>query len=231
MEKNLSFGEQVIAYNKQLHYKSELPESFAVINPFQQQEETLMVMERFYRKFYADHCHRKFIIGIKPNRHGAGVTGVPFTDTKRLKEVCGIEMKTAYSHEVSSVFIYELIAQYGGAASFFSDFYINSPFPLAIIRRNERDKWVNANYYDNKALFNCVKSFMVTTLKKQLTMEIISDRVYVLGKKNADFIKQINKEEKLFGEIVVLEHPRFIMQYKSKQKDAFITKYLEAFSS
>jgi len=229
-KKVLSFGEQVVAYNRQLCYTGELPADFAVINPFQEHAETRQVMEQFYKKFYHDNHRRKFIIGINPSRHGAGITGVPFTDTKRLKDICGIEMKTAYSHEVSSVFVYELIAQYGGAVPFFRDFYINSPFPLAIIRRNERNSWVNANYYDDKTLFRYVKPFMVATLKQHLSLGVDTQRVYVLGKKNADFIKRINLEEKLFGEIVPLEHPRFILQYKSKQKEAFITKYLEAFA-
>jgi len=230
MKDHLTFAEKVIAYNQQLHYTGELPDDFAVINPFRENVETSEVMKLFYRKFYNDNHQRKFIIGINPSRHGAGITGVPFTDTKRLRDICGIEMKTAYSHEVSSVFIYELISQYGGAQQFFQDFYINSPFPLAIIRRNEKNRWINANYYDDKSLFNCVKPFMITTLRQHLAAGIDPEKVYVLGKKNADFIKKINAEEHLFGEIVTLEHPRFILQYKSKQKEEFLTKYLKALS-
>lgn len=230
MENHLTFAEKVIAYNQQLHYMGELPSDFAVINPFRENAETNEVMKLFYQKFYNDYHKRKFIIGINPSRHGAGITGVPFTDTKRLRDICGIEMKTAYSHEVSSVFIYELIAQYGGAQQFFRDFYINSPFPLAIIRRNEKNKWVNANYYDDRSLFSCVKPFMISTLRQHLAMGLNNERVYVLGKKNADFIRKINAEEQLFGEIVTLEHPRFILQYKSKQKEEFLIKYLNAFT-
>ncbi len=49
----------------------------------------MQVMQKFYYKYYNDSNKRKFIIGINPSRHGAGVTGVPFTDTKRLDNVCG----------------------------------------------------------------------------------------------------------------------------------------------
>ena len=186
-------------------------------------------MEQFYNKFYNDNNKRKFIIGINPGRHGAGTTGVPFTDTKRLRSICGIEMTTAYTHEVSSVFVYEMIEQYGGVNKFYKDFYINSPFPLAIIRQNNNNKWVNANYYDESYLFNMTKPFMLSILKKELELGLKNEEVFVLGKKNADFIKKMNKEVKLFDTITVLEHPRYIQQYKSKEKQLYIDKYLKAF--
>ena len=226
-----SFGEQVVAFNKQLEFTGTLPEGFAVINPFLENAETIPTMERFYRKFYGDRKSRKFIIGINPSRHGAGITGVPFTDTKRLKSVCGIEMETAYSHEPSSVYLYDLIEQYGGARAFYGDFYINSPFPLAITRLNERRRWVNANYYDDKSLFEAVKPFMVATLKNHLQLPIDASKVYVLGKKNAAYLARINAEEHLFGELVILEHPRFIQQYKSREKSAYLLKHVRLLST
>jgi adenosylmethionine-8-amino-7-oxononanoate aminotransferase len=39
-------------------------------------------MKKFYQKYYTDNKFRKFIIGINPSRHGAGVTGASITDTK-----------------------------------------------------------------------------------------------------------------------------------------------------
>lgn len=226
MNNTHSFGDQVISFNKQLEYTGDLPDGFAVINPFVENQETIPTMERFYGKFYDDNQRRKFIIGINPSRHGAGITGVPFTDTKRLKSVCGIEMKTAYSHEPSSVYLYDVIAQYGGAHAFYNDFYINSPFPLAIVRRNKHNRWINANYYDDRSLFEAIKPFMVMTLKNHLQLPIDASKVYVLGKKNAAFLAKINAEEHLFGELVVLEHPRFIQQYKSREKSDYLLKYL-----
>lgn len=224
-----SFAEKAIEFNKNLKYTGELPQGFEVLNPFKDNPETVSVMEQFYNKFYNDNNKRKFIIGINPGRHGAGTTGVPFTDTKRLRSICGIEMTTAYTHEVSSVFVYEMIEQYGGVNKFYKDFYINSPFPLAIIRQNNNNKWVNANYYDESYLFNMTKPFMLSILKKELELGLKNEEVFVLGKKNADFIKKMNKEVKLFDTITVLEHPRYIQQYKSKEKQLYIDKYLKAF--
>ncbi len=224
-----NLADRIIAFNKTLDYPGKLPEGFRVLNPFLENPETMQVMERFYRKYYNDRNRRRFIIGINPSRHGAGVTGVPFTDTKRLESVCGIKMESARTHEVSSVFVYDLIEEYGGADSFYSHFYINSPFPLAIIRKTKSGQWLNANYYDDKNLFNAVKEFMIDSLKKHIAIGLDTSNVYILGKKNAAFIRLLNKEAKLFDRMVELEHPRYIQQYRSRDKAIFIDKYLQAF--
>ncbi|BAP29797.1 uncharacterized protein CHSO_0760 [Chryseobacterium sp. StRB126] len=224
---NKTFAEQVIEFNENLTYLGSLPNGFEVLNPYLDNPETMQVMQKFYHKYYNDSNKRKLIIGINPSRHGAGVTGVPFTDTKRLESVCGIEMKSAHTHEVSSVFMYDMIADYGGADLFYKDIYINSPFPLAIVRKTKNGS-LNANYYDDKDLFQDVKDFMIDSLKKHISLNLDTSEVFVLGKKNAEFISKINKETQLFDTMTVLEHPRYIQQYKSKEKQLYIDKYILA---
>ncbi len=221
-----NFGDKVIEFNRELHFTGQLPVGFQVINPFMDNPETMEVTQQFYQKFYRDTNKRKFIVGINPSRHGAGVTGVPFTDTKRLESVCGIKMHSAYTHEVSSVFMYEMIAQFGGAHTFYEQFYINSPFPLAIVRQAKRGKWLNANYYDDPTLFEALKDYMIMTLREHINLGLDASEVYVLGVKNAQFIHKLNKEAKLFGNLKVLEHPRYIQQYKFKEKQIYIDKYI-----
>ena len=224
-----TLASKIIAFNQNLDYNGELPDGFRALNPYLDNPETLQVMAAFYQKFYADNRPRKFLIGINPSRHGAGVTGVPFTDTKRLEAACGIRMHSAHTHEVSSVFMYEMIEAYGGAAVFYRDYYINSPFPLALVRKTKNGDWLNANYYDDRKLFETLKAYMVESLKAHIQIGLDTDTVFVLGKKNAGFLQKINKEEKLFGQMIVLEHPRYIQQYRSRDKEEFIDKYLEAF--
>ena len=221
-----TFGEKVIDFNRNLMYSDELPENFGVINPYLDNPETLDVMQKFYQKFYNDGNSRKFIVGINPSRHGAGVTGVPFTDTKRLESICGIKMHSAHTHEISSVFLYDMISEFGGAAAFYKQFYINSPFPLAIVRKSKEGNWLNANYYDDKILFENVKNYMIASLKQHISLGLDTSEVYILGKKNATFIQKLNKEANLFGNMKVLEHPRYIQQYKSKEKQLYIDKYI-----
>ena len=224
-----TFADRIINFNTHLEYNQSLPKDFDVLNPYMDNPETMEVMRAFYHKFYNDNRQRKFIIGINPSRHGAGVTGVPFTDTKRLESECGIVMKSAHTHEVSSVFMYDMIKAYGGVTKFYNDFYINSPFPLAIVRKASDGKWLNANYYDEEALFKSLKDYMIETLKKHISLGVDTQKVFVLGKKNATFLQKLNKEATLFGEMVVLEHPRFIQQYKSKEKQLYIDKFLTIF--
>jgi len=222
---NKTFAEQVVDFNRNLEYSGSLPDDFQVLNPYLNNPETMEVMQQFYQKYYNDSNERKFIVGINPSRHGAGVTGVPFTDTKRLESVCGIKMESAYTHEVSSVFMYDMIAEYGGAEEFYKDIYINSPFPLAIVRKS-KGSWINANYYDDKELFNDVKDFMIDSLKKHISLHLDTTEVFILGKKNADFISKLNQEAKLFDKMTILEHPRYIQQYKLKEKELYINKYI-----
>lgn len=221
-----TIADKVIQFNKNLDYKGSLPDGFRVLNPYLDNPETLQVMQAFYHKFYNDNQKRKFIIGINPSRHGAGVTGVPFTDTKRLESICGIAMKTAYTHEVSSVFLYDMIQEYGGVNRFYQNFYINSPFPLAIVRKANGNNWVNANYYDDPKLFDAVKDYMIDSLKQHFAIGLDNSKVFILGKKNATFIQKLNQEAKLFEQFSVLEHPRYIQQYKSKEKQLYIDKYI-----
>ena len=226
-----TFGEKVIDFNRNLMYSDELPENFRVINPYLDNPETLDVMQKFYQKFYNDGNSRKFIVGINPSRHGAGVTGVPFTDTKRLESICGIKMHSAHTHEISSVFLYDMISEFGGATDFYKQFYINSPFPLAIVRKSKEGNWLNANYYDDKKLFEMVKDYMIATLKQHISLGLYTSEVYILGKKNATFIQKLNKEANLFGNLKVLEHPRYIQQYKSKAKQLYIDKNILTLNS
>ncbi len=220
------FGDKVIEFNSNLIYAGKLPSDFQVINPCLDNPETMEVMRQFYHKYYHDSSKRKFIVGINPSRHGVGVTGIPFTDTKRLESECGIKMHSAYTHEVSSVFMYEMIVQFGGASAFYEQFYINSPFPLAIVRKAKGGNWLNANYYDNAVLFEMLKDYMIMTLKAHIDMGLDTSEVFVLGVKNAQFIHKFNDEAKLFGGIKILEHPRYIQQYKFKEKQIYIDKYI-----
>ncbi|QQR97025.1 MAG: DUF4918 family protein [Sphingobacteriales bacterium] len=69
----------------------------------------------------------------------------------------------------------------------------------------------------------------IITFNKQIKIDLDTSEIYVLGKKNEDFITKINSEIKLFDRICILEHPRYIQQYKSKEKQLYIDKYILTF--
>lgn len=228
MKKGATFADKIIDFNRQLSFDLPLPPGFAVLNPFLEGAHVTDLMETFYRKFYQDHRERKFVIGINPGRHGAGTTGIPFTDTKRLGTICGITTDMKSTHEVSSLFVYDMIGAYGGVESFYHHVYIHSLFPLALIRLNEKGTWVNCNYYDDKQLAARLEGYMIAQLRKQVAFGVDRQTAYVLGKKNAVYFEKINRKEQFFKQIKVLPHPRYIQQYKSKEKPAYIQEYLEA---
>ncbi|MBO9154263.1 uracil-DNA glycosylase family protein [Chitinophaga sp. GCM10012297] len=226
-----TFADKIIHFNTHLHYTGKLPQGINIMNPFAEQPVVVDIMKQFYKKFYNDTHARRMIIGINPGRFGAALTGVPFTDSKRLEDPCGIKFPGPPSYEVSSVYVYDMIAAYGGPAAFYKDFYIGAMSPLGFTVDKPGGKVVNYNYYDSKALTDAVYDFMLENLRKQTAFGIDRTVGYCLGTgKNADFILRLNGKEKFFDRIIPLEHPRFIMQYKLKKKQDYIDKYLAAFA-
>ena len=71
---------------------------------------------------------------------------------------------------------------------------------------------------------------MIANIKKQISFGISTDVCFCFGTgKNEKFLKKINEEHQFFKKIIPLEHPRFIMQYKSKSKQIYLDKYMQAF--
>ncbi len=229
----MTFSEKAIEFNKNIHYTGDpLPEGIRVMNPFQEFEHTLPISEAFYQKYYNDHNPRHLILGINPSRLGAGLTGIPFTDPKRLISECGIDYTGKMAYEPSSVFLYEVINAYGGPESFFSKFYINSPSPLGFTSIDKNGRETNYNYYDSPQLINAVYDFMVSSIRKLIDLGVATDVCFCFGSgKNEKFLSKLNAEHHFFGKIIPLEHPRFIMQYRSRMKQFYIDKYLAAFDS
>jgi len=226
-----TFADRIIAFNESLELTDPLPDGIRVMNPFRQAGSPVQeIARKFYRKYYDDQEKRHLILAINPGRFGAGVTGIPFTDTKRLREVCGIDIPVPSTHEPSSVFVYRMIRAYGGVERFYRDFYIASVCPLGFVRTNDLGKEVNYNYYDSPDLERAVKPFIMQSLKKQLDLNLHTDICICWGKgKNYRFLEKLNRENSFFSRILVLEHPRFIMQYRARQINSYIEKYLVAF--
>lgn len=203
----------------------ELPQSLnrkdgvSLINPFHDPE-TRNTTAAFYKKYYNDTKPRVAIIGINPGRYGGAVTGVPFTDPVALSDYCGIANPFPRKRELSSRFVYEMILKLGGPVRFYSGFYFATMFPLALIKDEK-----NYNYYDSADLYKSLRKSIIHNLKKQLSFGLIHERAIVLGKKNHDFLSEINQEHKLFERTEWIEHPRYIQQYKLKQVDTYIEKY------
>ncbi|MFA3783250.1 uracil-DNA glycosylase family protein [Melioribacteraceae bacterium 4301-Me] len=225
LNKEKTFASLAINFFVNLNSPKKLPHSTEVMNPYRTREVQKIICNFFY-KFYNDTNNRIFILGINPGRFGGGITGIPFTDPIRLEENCGIKNPFPKKLELSSRFIYKVIEKFGGPELFYSKFYISALYPLALIKDG-----VNYNYYDNKELYFALKDEIKYFLKKQFQFGAKNDFVISLGKKNTKFLKEINDELLLFKEIITLEHPRYIMQYRQKFIGKYISKYLECLNS
>ncbi|MBS1598837.1 MAG: DUF4918 family protein [Bacteroidetes bacterium] len=228
-----TFAEKVNAFNRQLEYNGrKLPPGIRIMNPFKESRQTLAISESFYNKYYHDHATRVIIFGINPGRFGAGVTGIPFTDPKRLVSECKIPFEGKPTHEPSSVFVYEMIHAFGGLESFYGKFYINSVFPLGFTQAKDNGKEKNYNYYDSKELLLAVKDSIIDNIRKQIAIGVRTDICFCFGTgKNEKYLNEFNDEYLFFKKIIALEHPRFIMQYRAAKKQFYIDKYITHFKN
>ncbi len=225
-----TFADKIIEFNKLLYFEGLLPEGIRIMNPFRDNY-IFQVSSSFYRKYYNDNKPRHLILGINPGRFGAGFTGVPFTDTKRLTVECGLNYSGRQTHEPSSVFVYEVIKEYGGPAQFYRDFYITSVCPLGFTHTGPNGKEINYNYYDSSELMSAVLDFIVESIRIQIEFGIAADVCFCFGTgKNEKFLRALNERHGFFNKIIALEHPRFVMQYKSRSRQVYITKYINALS-
>lgn len=228
----MTFSKKVLQFNdKFLRRTIDLPTGYKVINPFigDQKKQVKKVTTAFYQKYYNDTNIRRLILGSSPSRRGSAVTGVPFEDAKHLQNETGIFIEDFYVNLSSSGFLYDVMREYGGCEKFYTDFYMNFVCPLGIVRTNSKGNEVNCNYYENKKLQNSLYSFIIDAIRIQIGFGIDTSVCYCIGSgENYSFLSKINDKFTFFNTIIPLEHPRYIMQYNSKDKDIFVEKYIKA---
>jgi hypothetical protein len=202
-----------------------LGEGVSMMNPYKD-EAAWSVTERFYPKYYNDNRPRALIFGINPGRHGAGVTGIPFTDPIRLAEKCGIANGFQKRGELSSEFVYAVIDAFGGPAAFYGRYHFTALSPLGFTRDGK-----NLNYYDDKELMKAFEPFMLRCIRRQLETMPTFPVCFCLGEgENFKYFSRINGRHGFFKEIVPLPHPRWVMQYRRKKVGEYVKLYLEKLS-
>jgi hypothetical protein len=199
-----------------------LGDGIEIMNPYKDPV-AWEVASRFYKKFYADSRPRTYIFGINPGRFGGGVTGIPFTDPIRLAEKCGIPNDWKQQAELSSQFVYEMIAGYGGVEAFYGDYFFTAISPLGYVRHGK-----NLNYYDDKELMRDVEPFVLECIRRQLKTMPTSETCFCLGEgENYRYFSRINDRHGFFKTIIPLPHPRWIMQYRRKKIKDYIELYVK----
>ena len=221
MPDSIRFDQHIIRFLQSLHTTLKLPEGVDWIYPFENPN-VLDLASQFYSKFYSDQNDRYFLFGINPGRLGAGMTGVPFTDPILLESKCDIPNDAQKKHELSSLFIYEMIDYLGGVDWFFNKYYITSICPLGFIKDKK-----NYNYYDSQVLYNTLHDYIVENIEYQINKFCRRDKSFSLGQgKNYKIFVELNKKYNWFDEVIPLPHPRWVMQYKRKNKKIYLDEYL-----
>ena len=225
IKREQSFSERTLKFYQTLSINQKLPEKVKILNPYKKTE-VLNICKIFYNKYYSDSKGRRLILGINPGRHGAGVTGIPFTDPIKLEEECGIKNNFHKRGELSSEFIYQLINTMGGVEHFYKHYFIGAVSPLGFVKGGK-----NYNYYDSREMMQILKPFIIKSLVDQIGLGINSQKCYCLGQgKNIEYLKNLNSEIKLFKEIVPLPHPRWVMQYRRKKLKDYLLETARALS-
>jgi hypothetical protein len=181
----------------------------------------------FYTKFFSDNARRVYLIGINPGRFGGGTTGIPFTDPVSLEQQCGIVNPLAKRRELSAIFIEALIDRFGGPERFYQSYFISAASPVGFTKNGK-----NYNYYDDPKLLAAVKPFIVRMMRRQMDFGARSDVAVVLGTgKNFAFLNRLNDEHQFFVKLLVVDHPRFIMQYRRPHMKRYLDTYEAALRS
>lgn len=218
-----TWSERLYHFYKNLKPAKRLPNGVQWLFP-QAAPGVMDVVKAFLDKYYGDAQPRRLMLGINPGRFGAGVTGVNFTAPRQLTEQCDIVQPWGNGSELSAEFIYEMINAGGGPELFYSRHFIGSVCPLGFVKNGK-----NINYYDDPQLQDAVEPFIIANIEEMIRFGSERDVCLCIGgEKNFKYLSRLNERFQWFDSIIPLPHPRFIMQYRRKQKDVFIDQYLQA---
>lgn len=220
----MTFSKQIQDFYFNLPKELPLPHGVEIIYPFDNVE-TKRVMEIFFNKYYADNRPRTYLVGINPGRLGAGITGIGFADGYHLEKYCDIPNSLDKHIEISAAFMFEVIEAYGGVEKFYKDFFFTTVMPLGLLKNDK-----NYNYYDDPQTQKALEPFIEETLLKQMSFPQAKPNIICVGQgKNLKYLKAFNDKHHCFNSIEVVPHPRWVMQYRRKEKQKYIETYLEIF--
>jgi hypothetical protein len=220
------WADHIFNFYNNLRPVASLPNGVSWLYP-QQDPEVMKVLRIFLDKYYSDENERTLLLGINPGRFGAGVTGVNFTAPRQLKEFCGIDHPFKEQSELSAEFIYKVVNAYGGPEAFYRKFFIGSVCPLGFVQNGK-----NINYYDDKELLKTVEPFIVQSINDLTSYKVNRSKcICIGGEKNFKNLSRLNDAHGWFGEIVSVPHPRFVMQYRRKKVDDYVSEYLRVLAS
>ena len=217
-----SFGRFVETFLTTLSIDGVLPEGIEVLFPYSNDEVRRVVHEMCIR-YYTSHGPRIGVWGINPGRFGAGLTGLAFTDPWAVEHDLGIPTSVTGRREMSAEFISRVIEAYGGATEFYRDVFLSALSPLGFIR-----KGANINFYDDPELERTMTPLIISWMRKVFDAGVRKDTTILLGSgKLRSFMENKVREQIGVSEVIYLDHPRYIMQYRRSQVGDYVRLYVE----
>ncbi|MCR5889932.1 DUF4918 family protein [Hymenobacter sp. J193] len=218
----MSFADRLLPFLTEFPPPLPLPDGVQAFSPYQENTPREL-LSRFAQQYYSGDQPRVALLGINPGRLGNGRTGIAFTDPVALQDACGIANALPRQREPSSQFVYEVVAALGGPTAFYQDFFLGSLYPLVLLKNG-----LNYNYYDSPALQTALLPAIRDGLQRQVhEVGLARHAAVCLGRRNALLLHRLNEELQLFRRIEVLDHPRYLMQYKRRQLIENVARYVE----
>lgn len=214
------FGDRVMAFYDALERFRWASPDVAVLSPIAT-DERRAALAAFCAKFYNDDASRVFWLGINPSRVRRTSTGVPYTDGFALEEYCGIANPFEKRRELTADFFYRFVERYGGAERFYARHYPGAAFPLSILKKEKY-----SNYYDKDLPAELIQS-VPEMLQAQSQIGNRGVLVIIGSGQNATVLRRLNEELNIFRNVLVVEHPRYIMQYKSADLEHYLDKFVD----
>ncbi len=220
----MTFGQRIERFLTGLQLDVPLPVGFEVMQPYADPQVRYNIHEMCTRYYANAATPRLPIWGINPGRLGGGITGLSFTDPHALFHLLHIGPDTQMRREPSATFVQMVIEAYGGAELFYRDVFLSAISPLGFTKDGN-----NINFYDDPVLCKSLVPFVLDCLHTQTAAGLRKDACIVLGSgKLRTFVEREVVPVMGYSQVVYLDHPRFVMQYRRKVAPQYVDEYVSA---
>ncbi|RSK24152.1 uracil-DNA glycosylase family protein [Hymenobacter metallilatus] len=221
----MPFADRLLRFLTEFPLPPPLPDGVTAFSPYQEPEPRELLTQ-FARRYYTGEQPRVALLGINPGRLGNGRTGVAFTDPAALA-AWGIPNNLPRRREPSSEFMQAVVVAMGGPVAFYQQFFLGSLYPLVLLQNGR-----NYNFYDSPAVTRALWPSIRDAVGRQVTeIGLARHAAVCLGRRNGQYLQRLNEELQLFDQLHILDHPRFLMQYKRRELAANVARYVDVLES
>jgi hypothetical protein len=219
------FADRLLHFLTEFPLPPPLPDDVVAYSPYHDATPRELFTQ-FAQRYYTGSQSRVALLGINPGRLGNGRTGVAFTDPTALA-AWGVNNDLPRRREPSSEFVQAVVVAMGGPAAFYKHFFLGSLYPLVLLRHG-----LNYNFYDSAAVTAALWPDIQHSVRQLVeSVGVARHAAVCLGQRNGKYFRKLNDELQLFDHVYVLDHPRYLMQYKRRALADNVAHYAQVLSS